>query len=215
MITISKEELKLILENHKHWLNEDIKGCEDMRANLSNADLRNANLSNAYLSYAKLRNADLRNAYLSNADLSNAYLSYADLSNADLSNANLSNANLRNANLSNAKNIAYIPMVCPEEGSFIGWKKAGNRIVKLQIPKDALRSSATSRKCRCNKAKVLEIYNFDGSIALEREIKSGYDENFVYKVGKFVEVNDFDYNRWNECTSGIHFFMQRQEAIYY
>lgn len=143
-------------------------------------------------------------------------LRYADLYNADLYNADLSNANLYNANLSDAENIPYIPMVCPEEGEFVGWKKAGkNIIVKLLIPSDAKRSSATTRKCRCNKAKVLELYNTDGTIASEREVHSKYDNSFVYKVGDTVEVKDFDNDRWNECAEGIHFFLKRQEAINY
>ncbi|MCK9447299.1 DUF5758 domain-containing protein [bacterium] len=30
-----------------------------------------------------------------------------------------------------------------------------------------------------------------------------------------VEVKDFNQNRWIECTSGIHFFMTKEEAIKY
>ena len=158
MKELAREELDKILEKHKHWLLEDCVGWENMRANLYNADLRNADL----------RNADLRNANLRNANLCNADLYNADLRNANLYNANLYNANLYNADLRNATNIPYIPMVCPEEGEFVGWKKAGgNIIVKLLISSDAKRSSATTRKCRCNKAKVLELYNPDGTIATE------------------------------------------------
>ena len=119
------------------------------------------------------------------------------------------------ANLRGAKKVPYVPMVCPEEGDFIGWKKARNKIVKLRIPEDALRSSATTRKCRCNKAEVIEIYNIDGTIADERIINSSYDSSFTYEVGKTVEVQDFDTNRWEECARGIHFFINRQEAINY
>ena len=139
----------------------------------------------------------------------------ADFSHCDLSGTNLSDANLRGANLSYAEEVPYIPMVCPEEGDFIGWKKAGDKIVKLHIPQDALRSSATTRKCRCNKAEVVEIYNIDGTIANERIVNSSYDSSFTYEVGKTVEVQYFDTNRWNECTRGIYFFINRQEAINY
>lgn len=185
MKTISPEELKTILENHKHWLYEDCEGWEDMRANLRDADLSYADLGDADLGYANLRDADLRGA----------------------------------------KNVPYIPMVCPEEGKFIGWKKAkvqGEKenhcrkvIVKLEIPASAKRSSATSRKCRCNKAKVLKIYNLDGTVAKERKCYSSYDNDFIYEVGKTVEVDDFCEDRWNECAQGIHFFINRQEAINY
>jgi hypothetical protein len=116
-------------------------------------------------------------------------------------------------------------MVCPEEGEFIGWKKAWvdeeegyshrDVIVKLKIPASAKRSSATSRKCRCDKAKVVEIYNPDGTVAEERECYSSYDEDFIYEIGKTVKVDDFNEDRWAECSPGIHFFINRQEAINY
>ena len=149
------------------------------------------------------------------ADFSSCDLSYANLRGANLGGAYLYGAYLYDANLRGAKKVPYVPMVCPEEGDFIGWKKAGGKIVKLRIPEDALRSSATTRKCRCNKAEVVEIYNIDGTIAGERIVNSSYDSSFTYEVGKTVEVQDFDTNRWEECTKGIHFFINRQEAINY
>lgn len=81
------------------------------------------------------------------------------------------------------------------------------------IPEYAKRLSATSRKCRCDKAKVLEIQNLDGTIADVTKVGSDYDETFVYEVGKIVSVDDFDEDRWNECSTGIHFFVNRQEAV--
>ena len=213
----------------------DLGGADLNGANLGGADLNDADLRNANLSYANLRGADLRYANLNDADLRNANLRYSNLSGAylrdvnliganlggadlrysNLSGANLRGANLGGANLSGAKEVPYIPMVCPEEEDFIGWKKAGDKIVKLHIPQDALRSSATTRKCRCNKAEVVEIYNIDGTIADERIVNSSYDYSFTYEVGKTVEVQDFDTNRWEECTKGIHFFINRREAINY
>lgn len=104
---------------------------------------------------------------------------------------------------------------CPIEGSFIGWKKCGGYIVKLKICEDAERSSSTSLKCRCSKAEVLEIQNLDGSVADITEICSNYDKNFIYKVGETIEVKDFDKCRWNECSNGIHFFIDRNVAVAY
>ena len=220
MKKLTQEQINKILEGHKHWLNEDCKGWETMMADFSSCDLRGADLSYANLRYANLRYANLSGANLRDADLSGANLSGANLSGATLHDANLHYADLRGANLSDAylsdaEEVPYIPMVCPEEGDFIGWKRAGDKIVKLHIPQDALRSSATTRKCRCNKAEVVEIYNIDGTIADERIIGSSYDSSFTYGVGKTVEVQDFDTNRWKECTRGIHFFINRQEAINY
>lgn len=132
-IKIGNQTLREILEDHKHWLNEDCYGWRDMRAHLNGeylrtadlhgADLRYASLINADLSYAnlhgaKLQGADLsgvlfRNANLSdadlhgvilhNADFCDAYLHSADLNGAFLSSANLKDADLREANLENAR----------------------------------------------------------------------------------------------------------------
>lgn len=128
-------------------------------------------------------------------------------------------ADLHGADLREAKNVPYIPMCCPEEDEFIGWKKASTSdnkvIVKLKIPSDAKRSNATTKKCRCSKAEVLAIYNLDGTEAEEKSCHSDYDYNFIYEVGKVVEVADFDEDRWNECSTGIHFFINRQEALDY
>ena len=158
---MTQEELNKVLENHKHWLNEDCDGWESMRADLSGADL----------------------------------------SGADLCGAN---------------NVPFIPYSCPDFGMFIGYKKAqGGYIVELEIPEDAKRLSATTRKCRCNKAKVLRILNTDRTIADITEVKSSYDNSFIYKVGEVVSVDNFDEDRWNECSTGIHFFINFQEAVNY
>ena len=45
------------------------------------------------------------------------------------------------------------------------------------------------------------------------EGRSKHDYTFVYRVGETVEPREpFDPNRWNECASGIHFFITREEA---
>ena len=36
-----------------------------------------------------------------------------------------------------------------------------------------------------------------------------------YEVDKTVEVTDFSEDRQSECAKGIHFFINRQEAIDY
>jgi len=211
----------------------DLSNADLSNADLSNADLSNADLSSADLSFANLRSADLSNANLRSADLSNANLRFADLSNADLSNADLSFAdlsfadlsfaNLRFADLSNADlsylkhnecTVFLLPQ-CPSEGSFISWKKAGGKIVKLLVTDDAKRSSATTLKCRCSKAKVLGIENLDGTDSGLTEIKSNHDDNFIYRVGEIVEVDNFDEDRFNECSTGIHFFIARESAVAY
>ena len=181
-------------------------------ADLRDANLRDANLRDANLRDADLRDANLRDANLRDADLRGANLCDADLRGANLRDADLRGADLRGANLCDAKGC-YLS--CPTEGSFIGWKKASGHIVKLRIPEDARRSSATGHKCRCDKAYVMEIQNMDGTKATEDTVRSDHDKNFVYTVGATVEVPDFDDNRWSECAPGIHFFIDRRAAVEY
>ena len=162
---MTQEELNKVLENHKHWWNEDCEGWENMKADL--------------------RGADLTGAYLTDADLRGA------------------------------KNVPFIPYSCPDFGIFIGYKKASGYIVELEIPEDAKRLSATTRKCRCDKAKVLRILNYDRTVADVTEVRSSYDISFIYKVGEIVSVDNFNEDRWTECSTGIHFFINFQEAVNY
>ena len=212
--------------------NANLFGANLRCANLSNADLRDAdlrgadlfgaNLFGANLSDADLPGADLSGADLRGADLSCADLSCANLRRADLSGANLRGANLRGADLFGASmdqmiwdiHTVFYPLQCPDSGSYIGYKKASGLVVELEIPADARRSSATSRKCRASKAKVLSITDINGNPA-GGQVKSNYDPNFVYAIGETVEVTDFDDNRWNECSTGIHHFITRAEAVIY
>lgn len=153
--------------------------------------------------------ADLCGAYLCGA-----YLRGADLTGADLRGAYLRGAYLCEADLRVAKNL-FLPIACPDTGEFTAWKKcAGSTIVKLLIPADAKRSSATSRKCRASKAVVIAVYDKDGN-EIDSAV-SNFSNTFVYHKGKTVEpANGFDDNRWNECAPGIHFFITREEAENY
>lgn len=130
---------------------------------------------------------------------------------------------------------------CPEEGSFIAWKcvtfidsfhTIGEKVyhvrtavlAKLRIPEDAKRSSAFSRKCRADKVEVLGFYASDGTkiddvteiigvnCNLERVLGKNYHKT-IYKVGETVYPDSFDENRFEECSNGIHFFMNKQDAI--
>ena len=217
--------------------NTDLSDTDLSGANLRNANLRNTNLRNANLRNTNLRNANLEGADLWNANLINANLEGADLINADLINANLSDADLINADLSDADlrgvnlrgadlrgvnlrgiktNIYTIgySLACPEKGSFIAYKKANGCIIKLLILEDSKRSSATTVKCRCDKAKVLDIENIKTGLKV-MEVRSNYDSKFIYRVGEIVSVDNFDDDRWNECSTGIHFFMNRENAMNY
>lgn len=201
----------------------DLCGVDLSDARLCNADLSCAIINAANLSYADLSGANLCYTNLCNTDLHNANLCGANLCGANLSGVNLSGVNLSRANLRGTdlskliydEDTAFYALQCPETGSFIGYKKAHGYIVELEILADAKRSSATSRKCRCSAAKVLSITTISGKSTKVKEIASNRDSNFVYRVGEIVRVDCFDENRWNECSTGIHFFITRSEAERY
>ena len=195
MKTYTEAQLNEVLRNHRHWILEDCDGWENMRADLSEANLSKADLSGA--------------------DLSEANLYGANLYGANLYEANLYEADLSEADLYGARNIPYIPMACPDSGAFTAWKKAIGKIVKLLVPEDAKRSSATGRKCRCDKAIVAAIENIDGTDSEISSVASNYDSQFIYTINECVTVPNFCEDRFKECAPGIHFFINRQEAVEY
>lgn len=224
---MTKEKLREILDKHDKWLKgqnggerADLSFADLSHIDLSGTNLTRVNLANAYLIHTNLSGTDLTHANLSGAFLAHANLASADLTktnltSTDLTNANLADAYLADADLSDADytNTLLNPQ-CPEEGSFIAWKKLADRsIAKLFIPEDAKRSSATSRKCRASKAVVLAIYSRDGKEI--NEDRSIYNTDFIYRVGETVYPDSWDENRWNECSNGIHFFITRKEAKEY
>ena len=139
---MTQEKLNKILENHKHWLNEDCDEWESMRANLRGANLYEANLSGA-----DLRGADLRGANLRGANLYEANLSGADLYGAK-------------GNLIEYRRGKVLT------DKVIGYKKCEKDvIVTLEIPRGAIVFSINGNKCRTNKAKVIAIDGADRAIS--------------------------------------------------
>lgn len=133
---------------------------------------------------------------------------------ANLRSANLRSANLYGADLRSA-DLGFIPINCPSDGAFVGWKKVQDKLIKLLIPEDAKRCSATTYKCRCDKAQVLAITSLDEKSSFDSVTNVAYNPNIEYKVGEMVYPDKFDEDRWNECSNGIHFFINKQNAIYY
>jgi uncharacterized protein YjbI with pentapeptide repeats len=180
------------------------------------ADLRGAYLQGAYLQGADLQGASLTGAYLQGAYLQGADLQGADLQGAYLQGAYLQGAYLQGAYLRGAKGKELVDLkkffwIVPEEGSFIGWKKCINAIVKLKIPAKAKRTSnIINRKCRAEFVKVLGIWDLQGN---PLESASGmHNINFIYRVGETIYPDRYDGDWTNDCSNGIHFFLTKQEA---
>ena len=101
-------------------------------------------------------------------------------------------------------------------------------VVKLLIPAGALVTTAFQRipllsmtiynKRRANMAIVKKIYSDDMKYAYKNSTiaHSNYSHRFTYMVGeKVVPTLPFDMNPLAECSSGIHFFASKEEAMQY
>ncbi|MDR1800587.1 MAG: pentapeptide repeat-containing protein [Lachnospiraceae bacterium] len=197
----------------------DLSDIDFSQCNFVNVRFDNANLSRSNLSHVMCSaDCSFKGAILKDADISASIFRHCDFSNSNMEGANLFRSVFEFANMDNIKiddNTKYFKMRCPEKGAFVGYKRCFNdAVVMLLIPADAKRSSATHNSCRCDKAKVLQIQSFDGKVNL-KEAWSVVDENFVYRVGEYVSVPDFNEDRWRDSTTGIHFWMTREEAYSY
>ena len=224
----SYTEFRWVDFRYANFSNADFRGVNFTNADFNHADFSYANFSNANFIGANFTNADFSNTDFREVDFRGANFSYTDFrwidfSNADFSWVNFTNTDFREVDLrdTNFSNTINFLINCPEEGSFIAYKKASTDvgipvIVVIRVEEDSLRSSATSKKCRASKVTPLRFEDLKGNILPEDTIVfSDYDNSFIYHIGKTIEVENFDLNRWNECSTGIHFFMNKLDAIHY
>ncbi len=233
MRKLSQEKFKEILKTRRAKERLVLKEIELFNMDFTNLDLSNIDFSfsafhkirfdEASLEYSSVFNAlfdecTARKTNFRHANLECAALRYADMTGCNIEGANLYGAVLEHAKLEGIisdENTKWFRLHCPEKGAFLGYKKCFNDLlVQLLIPADAKRSSATLPSCRCNRAKVLTIKSFDYEESY-KEAWSLVDENFVYRVGEWVEVENFNEDRWMDSTTGIHFWMTREEAKKY
>ena len=183
---MTQEELDKIVEQHQHWIHEDVEGWEEMRAKLSYKDLCGLNLKSA--------------------DLKSANLKFANLKSADLEFANLESANLESADLESANKIR-LGQILTEP--MTGYKKTKEGVViTAEIPVGAIVFCINGSKCRTNRAKITDM---DGHEVLH----SQYNNSFEYCLGQEIEIEDFNLMYNVECASGFHFFRTRKEAEEY
>lgn len=212
-----KDFTNLILEN-MNLENYDLSDMDFSHSNFINVNLSNVNFCSSQLVNVLLDDCDLQNANLKNANLERASLRRANLTKVDISGARLYAAVLENASLDDIifdDKTENFRIHCPEQGAFVAYKKGlDNLIIKLLIPSDAKRVSSTMNCCRCDKAKVLEIKNFEGT-KFFNEAWSTVAENFCYKLGEWVYAENFNEDRWYDSTGGIHFWMTEEEAKAY
>lgn len=141
-------------------------------------------------------------------------LSDADLSCANLHQARLDGAHLHRANLQDTK--IFVPLACPDSGAFEGWSVIDGFLVHLSIPAEARRCSATTTKCRCEFADVLDIVNLKTMQRTDRKLSAGgLLRGIYYKAGERCYSVSYDDDRWREPNrlTDIQFFINKQDAL--
>lgn len=204
---LSELNLQFAILTHNRFRATNFKS-----SNLSGADLSNCILYGSDFRLANLYGARLNGNDFFNVDLRNADMRYAEINGSNFRDARTNDTNIENVRINTFTN-GY-PLACPEKGAFTAYKRAQGYIIELLVPENAQRSSAFGRKCRCDRAEVVSITKRDGAPADVNSLHSDYDENFIYTIGEMASVEDFDTNRWHECSQGIHFFITREEALY-
>ena len=120
--------------------------------------------------------------------------------------------------------LHYTTGIIPPQNTTILYKKAyvikddkfTEMIIKLEVPEKAKRVYCDDLKIRVSKAKVIGFYNLDGSaLPADTEVVSSYDHTFKYKIGDTVKPEkDFDPTS-GSCGSGIHGYIDINDAIKY
>ena len=238
---MTQSELDKIVEQHQHWLKEDCEGWEDMKLNLTGADLTGANLTGANLSWADLTGAYLSRADLTEANLTGAYLRGVDLSDANLSRANLIEADLTGANLSGANLIGANLRGADLTGAYL----RGADLSEANLSRANLSDADRFRLGKVLDEPLVGYKKTKEGVVITVEIPAGavvfcingdkcrtnkakitdmaghdvlhsiYDNSFEYRLGQEIEIKDFNLMYNEECASGFHFFRTRKEAKEY
>ena len=204
---MTTQELQVILEKHKKWLNNeeggeraDLQGANLWGADLRGADLRRANLQGANLWEANLQEADLWEANLQEADLWEANLRGANLQGANLWEANLRGANLQEANL--------------WEANLRGADLRRANLQEANLQGANLQEANLEGAVNIDKVKGFpypDLYILKSAKGTLRAYKLVNEKNegifnggLRYEIGKVVEVKDYDEDERVLCSKGIN-----------
>lgn len=199
----------------------------DEIVNLEGADFRGCDLSSTEFCYCNLANADFTGANLEGCEFIDCY--FGDFGDAPvLKGAENIRANKWRSTFYHKIHLQFyfisdIKMPLDTAGQeLIVYKIIIARngydelvIAKLLIPSEAKRIVFKDSKCRCEKAKVLDIYSMDKTRHFAYGFSCMYDKYFKYTVGEEVCADKFDEDAKLICAHGIHFFLTEEEAVEY
>ena len=208
MRKITQVELDEIIDEHQKWT----RGLSGQRANLSNCDISgldmsyanladgifvNVNMSSVDLTCTTLNDAKMSGAILKEANLSFANLFFTDLSRADLSGAILRGAFFYRSVLTSCK---FKDNKSLQDAIFkdVDLSKICSNVLPLPMACPDTGAFIGWKKCRdrCGNPVIVKLL-------IPEDAK------------ETIQVDNFEENRFVECAPGIHFFINKQEAIEY
>lgn len=193
------------------FIGANLKGTHFIGIDISWVGFSLANLSASVFDRCSFDEVSFRGANLVDAVFINCKFKDCDFTAANLYNTRFTACNLPLKEYMKGK-------VLTED--IIGYKgirrssHTGMAIATLKIPKGAMVFSINGNKCRTNKAIVLDIsnpYHPERKYDRGRAIHNGMS----YYVGDEFTIRNFDCQYNKECSTGIHFFMTREEAFDY
>ena len=211
--------VKAAIDDNSDLSNLDLHGIDFTDATGENINFSNANLSSANFTGSRFENVNFEKANLQGAILKSCDMRFANFKNADCRGTKFSFTIMEGSKHDGIiidDNTENYRMHCPETGAFLGYKKCFNDLlVTLLIPADARRVCSTTRPCRCDKAKVINITSFDYKEHYKEAWSLCASTDFKYTLGEYVFPDSFNPDRWMESTHGIHFWMTPEEAMAY
>nr|DAM46981.1 MAG TPA: pentapeptide repeat protein [Caudoviricetes sp.] len=183
-------------------------------ANLKNADFSCANAWSANFNCSKCKNTSFLSVNLTEASFEKANLNGTSFVFANLTEASLEDA--QNIDLAEFDNTVGIFPVCPDTGSFTGWtlaedSKGNDFLIKAMIPRQAKRSSGTTRKCRTNKLYIDKIFSIcDEDVPKSFRLKN---RDIKTAVGESLVDNNFEENRFKTSSVDLYFWVTSEEAL--
>jgi hypothetical protein len=177
-----------------------------------NGQFKNCNLANKSIRRAMFDSCIFTECNFSGSDINKTSLNDSTFRECNFNKTNLENTSMKGCSFKNCTflDTTFPDFQIPQGQDLLGYKKVRygtkGKIVTLLIPKQAKRTACLiSRKCRAEYAIVLK--------GAGRPCRSSFNWNFIYKNGETVKPR-YPYNPdpTQECTSGIHFFITREEA---
>ena len=205
--------------NFKDWRAADCSffGCVFEECSFENSYMQNnvldccdftkCNFDSCDFTSSMIRHCEFRVSVLNNCRFERSDIISTSFVTAEFKNElHFVNANIQNSYL--PKGYERILGVVLKE-PIIGYKKTReNVVIKAEIPAGAIVFSINGKKCRTNRAKIVDMNGW-------RVLHSSFDISFRYELGQEIEILDFDPCYSHDCAPGFHFFMTEEEAKEY